>query len=148
MVPIALLASLCFFLLPSAKASPQEPNILIPPAKAPAPQELALPSSEARLASSRLLKTALRDTGELTELIIAAEQAARILARGNQADRLLALVREARWLERVDPSAAQVEILRELRELAKDLAFEPRIEADLPVGWPSPTPIGEWRVSG
>ena len=27
-----------------------------------------------------------------------------------------------------------------------DLAFEPRIEAPLPVGWPSPTPVGEIQV--
>ena len=55
-------------------------------------------------------------------------------------------VLDARWRALVDPYAAAEELAERLAALASDLRFEPLMEADLPPGFPEPTPVHELRL--
>lgn len=45
-----------------------------------------------------------------------------------------------------DPRAAANELRAELRSVLEDMQFEPIAEADMPEGFPAPTPVGEVEV--
>ncbi len=51
------------------------------------------------------------------------------------------LVEDARWRAVFDRAEAERRLEPALEELADDLGFRPRMEADLPLGFPEPTPV-------
>ena len=59
------------------------------------------------------------------------------------ADGLRETVYMARWIALTRPGAAESNLERDLERALSDLEFEPLIEAELPEGFPEPTPVRE-----
>lgn len=99
------------------------------------------PARRARAAA--LLEPVLAREAELAELLDAASLARRTLLDGRMARRIERAALAARWTALADAGAASARLADDLRAVAADLRFEPSLEADLPEGFPRPTPIGE-----
>lgn len=76
-------------------------------------------------------------------LVSAGDAAAAALGENAFADELRDLVYEARWRAIAKPGPAESRLERDLKIALTDLEFEPLIEADLPEGFPTPTPVRE-----
>ncbi|HRV79939.1 MAG TPA: heme-binding protein [Planctomycetota bacterium] len=108
------------------------------------------PTVEQRQQAAKLLKAGLdRATSpELLEAVLLELPAsADALGSGRNAEELRRMALDLRWQALVDPDQAFQTARTQVSERIKDLVFEPRIEADLPVGWPTPTVVGEvqWK---
>jgi hypothetical protein len=79
----------------------------------------------------------------LALLAQAAGRAAAVLGESRSADVLASQVVDARWQALADEARAASWLERELDRTAADLAFTPLREAELPVGFPAPTPVLE-----
>jgi len=119
--------------------------LLLLPATATPPA----PHADRRPAASRLLRDALAEAREhghaceasLGQLLRAGRAAGRALGDDGFAATLDQVVLDARWRAVTDPAAAQARLTDDLRLAVEDLEFEPRMEADLPEGFPAPTPV-------
>ena len=76
-------------------------------------------------------------------LASAGDAAADAMGESAFADDLRELVYEARWRAIATPGPAESRLERDLKIALTDLEFEPLIEADLPEGFPAPTPVRE-----
>ena len=76
----------------------------------------------------------------------AAGRAAAVLGESRSAELVQGLVTDARWQALADEARAASWLERELERTAADLAFTPLREAELPVGFPAPTPVLEIEV--
>lgn len=99
-----------------------------------------------RKAAAELIQDALEartwdPLSDLGKLERGAEAAAEVLGDGRPTKLLLEAARDAQWRAVIGRERAADEFGRTLAELADDLRFEPLIEADLPVGFPPPTPV-------
>jgi len=105
-----------------------------------------------RLAASAALVDGLdraQDLGPQAQLVVlraAARVATDQLGSARAGLLIDAAVVDARWRATVDGEAAAGGLRSTLSELASDLAFEPLVEAPLPVGWPALTPLHEIEV--
>ena len=79
----------------------------------------------------------------LHDLARIAERAGDLLGEARSADLLRRQVSAARWRALADEAAAARWLEAELERTAADLAFTPIREAELPVGFPEPTPVLE-----
>lgn len=84
--------------------------------------------------------------GRTATLLRALEEVAQCLPAGFQQEQIRQQIRDVRWIDVVDAPRALKVAEATARDFAKDLAFEPRIEAPLPAGFPAPTPVGELQV--
>ncbi|MBM4088684.1 MAG: hypothetical protein FJ276_04535 [Planctomycetes bacterium] len=104
-----------------------------------------------RQKAAESLRQAVRDVGQsqwTTAQIVERYQSALSEAKrliGEQSDAVRRLTEALNGLpEAPADSGREARRLRDtVEEVAKDLAFAPLKEADLPVGFPSPTPVGE-----
>ena len=110
----------------------------------------AVTSQTARTRATTTLRTALaedrveRETPVgLASLLRAGLAASEQLGDSVLGRSLSADTRDARWRGLLDPRAARRQLARDLTSVVTDLEFEPLIEAELPVGFPEPTPVGE-----
>ena len=111
-------------------------------------------TSERAAASDQLLAAielsrSLRegDLVGIAPLIAGARAAADTLgAESYTAELLDGLASEARWRALDRPPVATRWLERELRSVAADLVFEPTMEAELPEGFPGPTPVRELEL--
>ena len=105
-----------------------------------------------RLDASRTLRAALTDTrgGDASRNARVLARAVRGVSEELGSSRLAGVLDEvaleARWRALADPAAAHAFLVGRVLSLADDLAFTPMIEAELPVGFPGPTPVGEVEV--
>jgi len=106
----------------------------------------------ARARAADLLRAALNDAGakaaapeqQRDSLVQAAGAAADLLApKSRAAERLRSAIAEASGPTGLPPAEAATALRRSLAEVAKDLGFRLRVEAEQPEGFPSPTPVGE-----
>jgi len=102
----------------------------------------------ALLGEARSLATEVRESGAtgLTALVAGARASAAQLEGTRSGQRLVEAVEAARWAGLADPAGAARQLEAVLAEVEGDLRFEPYIEAELPVGFPAPTPVGEIEV--
>ncbi len=111
-------------------------------------------SGDPRESSSRLLRAALIEAEAhghtcepgFSDLVEAGRGASEELDGSSFGASLREIVQDARWRAVTDPDAAQVQLTQELERAADDLGFEPLIEADLPEGFPDPTPVREIQL--
>ena len=104
----------------------------------------------ARPAAAASLTQALQTAGsgpEAFQTLVRAGEAVRDdLGESRYATLLGASLENARWRAVVDEERARRWLVQELKRAAQDLAFEPFIEAELPVGFPAPTPVQEIQL--
>lgn len=82
----------------------------------------------------------------LRELSASGESAAQHLADSPLAARVAKSVVDARWRGLLDEAQAIEFLSSELDVALADLEFEPLIEAELPEGFPNPTPVAELQL--
>ncbi len=99
-----------------------------------------------RQAAALELKESMATDEILFDLLGAVESAQVRLGSGYMADQLQTLHREARWVALFDGERALRGLKFRMQERQRDLAFQPLIEAPLPEGWPTPTPVGEIQL--
>lgn len=114
---------------------------------------LSMPAlqDDARAAAAVTLRGAIAQSRELraehtTGLLplVHGGQAAQLqLGDLHVAERIGALVQEGRWREVTEAGSGAEWLERELLALASDLEFQPVREAELPLGFPEPTPVRE-----
>lgn len=68
------------------------------------------------------------------------------LGEGHFSSSLQRFIRDARWMALTDSQAAQQWLGDKLNQAASDLAFEPTIEAETPLGFPDLTPVREVQL--
>lgn len=100
------------------------------------------------LAAARTRSAAVREAGAtgLPALIAGARATAAELEGTRSASRLLEAAEAAGWTALADPGRAAEELTALVQQVEADLRFQPYIEAELPVGFPGPTPAGEIEV--
>lgn len=130
MLALTLLAALTV----PTPADPADPQ-------APQPRAAVAQGLESVLAAARADGPA-----DLSTLIETAEDAADRLGPGPLAERLADAVRQVRLMPSDDPAPARELLLDALDESLADLTFEPVLEANLPEGFPAPTPVGAYEV--
>jgi monofunctional biosynthetic peptidoglycan transglycosylase len=109
---------------------------------------------ERRGTAAEMLRAALTETSAarddaseaLARLVRAGREAARTVDGSRAAERIDERIEEARWRELTAPEDAVRSLERALARVAEDLAFVPLIVADLPRGFPAPTPAGELEL--
>jgi SOUL heme-binding protein len=111
--------------------------------------DVALPTPRERAAThlQRGLALVMSDRAEaadpLAMLETVADQAANEL-RGHRTERILRdAVMDARWREFAGSTDVWRDLAQTLEARRQDLLFSPYIEADLPTGFPAPTPVLE-----
>ena len=105
--------------------------------------------SEVRGAVSQLLVEAVRSgpsdavsvDQRLESLVEAGEAAAHTLGDTYSAEVVRRELEAARWRALFDVELALSELSSDFERIAEDLVFEPLMEAELPVGFPAPTPV-------
>ena len=119
---------------------------------APTSADPSAPAS-ARRAAADVLRTTLTGLEQeaegspaLPRLLAAGQTAAEALGPSQLATTLRASLYEARWRDVTAPGSAAEGLEQDLRRTLGDLDFEPVMEADLPEGFPAPTPVGEVEV--
>lgn len=121
--------------------------LLLSAAIAPSDEILARPDRAGGAASLRdgLAQLEGHDGCEhrMPLLVAAGGAAADTLGDNLAADDLRELVYEARWRALSKPGPAESRLERDLKVILADLEFEPLLEAALPEGFPSPTPVRE-----
>jgi NADH dehydrogenase [ubiquinone] 1 alpha subcomplex assembly factor 1 len=107
-------------------------------------------AATSRLRAAATLRSALEEDRVLdetqvglTNLLSAGQTASKQLGDSVLARALLKSTSDARWRELFDAREARRSLVRELKALRADLEFEPQVEAELPVGFPGLTPVGE-----
>ncbi|MEO0649783.1 MAG: heme-binding protein [Planctomycetota bacterium] len=114
----------------------------------PAAPTTARAAIGAELAAAVDRADALSDAEQaLRDLRAAAAEAVRGLGDQRVAELIEGEVLDARWQAVVDPRAAIDELVADLEALASDLEFEPLMEAEMPPGFPEPTPLHEVRLT-
>jgi NADH dehydrogenase [ubiquinone] 1 alpha subcomplex assembly factor 1 len=100
------------------------------------------------LAEARSRSVAVREAGAtgLPALIAGARATAVELEGTRSASRLLEAAEAASWMALADQGRAAEELTALVQQVEADLRFQPYIEAELPVGFPEPTPAGEIEV--
>lgn len=104
-----------------------------------------------RLAAAETLLQAIETSHEvrssggtgLAPLVSGGQSAAKQLGTSHMSAVLVGLVNDGRWRAISEPMAAVSLLEDELSALQDDLAFEPIMEAELPAGFPPPTPVRE-----
>lgn len=107
----------------------------------PTPRERAATHLERGVALAR--SQAESDAQRIETLGNAAERAAAELQGQRSARLLIDAVADARWRAFVGAPDAAKELAETLDARRQDLLFQPFIEAELPVGFPAPTPVLE-----
>ncbi len=109
----------------------------------------AQPDPEPRIAAARTLRAALEvsaGTRELAPWIAAARGAIEVLGPGDFSASLDVALIAARSIAAMDVDGAARSLEKELRTAVLDLEFTPVREAELPVGFPAPTPVREIEI--
>lgn len=108
------------------------------PAETPSPRLLSRAEAAGEIQAalgSPGVRPALGDLKALAESVIE-----RLEGEGSDLE-LRRLLEDSRWNAVLDPNMARGELAKGLWNFSEEIAFEPILEADLPRGFPEPTPV-------